>query len=784
LSKTLIIAEKPSVAKDIAVALGGFQKEKTWFEREDAVISSAIGHLVELDVPEAATGGRDLSSLPVVPDKFGLRVIERTKDQYALLDRLMRRKDITTVVNACDAGREGELIFRLIYEMSGCRKPTNRMWLQSMTPGAIRAGYANMRPGHEFNALADAARCRGEADWLIGINGSRGITKLREKETRTAEQMNAGRVQTPTLAILVFLEQTIRNFVPQDYWEVHGTFGAKAGNYDAKWFNPQAKEEGEEGSSFRILDQAKAASILSKCVGVVPTSVIDTSKPQSRAAPRLFDLTSLQREANKRFKYSAKKTLDIAQALYEKHKVTTYPRTDSTALPEDYVGKAAAVMKCFSGTGYAPLADKVIENQWLKPDKRIFDNAKISDHFAIIPNGQKPQNLDAHESKIYDLIVRRFLAAFFPPAIYEQTVRITVVSDESFKSTGKVLVTPGWLEVYGTDVDDDTKAPRLCVVDRGEVVKPINMSVKSLKTKPPARLTEATLLSAMESAGKFVDDDDLREAMKGKGLGTPATRASIIEGLLADQDNKGRAKEPYIRRDDNHLVPTGKGMGLIDFLVQNNIEVLTSPRMTGDWEQKLRLMEQGKYSRPSFMAEIGNMTSEILKVIKAKASTIVPSPEASLSTCCPLCAADLAASVRTIDCQAGCGFQLWLSIAEKQLTLEQANTLLRDRELPVMSGFYSKAKKKKFSAGLSLNDEGKVTFVFPKEGETTSEQGTKSGEPVECPTCHKAMRRLKGSKGHFWGCSGYSEGCRTTMDDRDGKAVPRPTSKPSVTTFL
>jgi DNA topoisomerase-3 len=784
MSKTLIIAEKPSVAKDIAVALGGFQREKTWFERDDVVITSAIGHLVELDVPEAAVSGRDLASLPVIPARFGLRVIDRTKDQFALVERLMRRKDVTLVVNACDAGREGELIFRLIYELAECRKPTQRMWLQSMTPGAIRAGYANMRPGSDFDALADAARCRGEADWLIGINGSRGITRLHEKEKRIAEQMTAGRVQTPTLAILVFLEQTILDFVPQDYWEVHASFGAVAGAYEAKWFNHKGQEAGEEGSAYRIADVAKAQAILSSCKGVAPSSVADTSKTQTKSPPRLFDLTTLQREANRRFKFSAKKTLDIAQALYEKHKVTTYPRTDSTALPEDYVGKAAAVMKLFDGTTYGPLAEKVVHNHWVKPDKRIFDNSKISDHFAIIPNGQRPQSLDASEAKIYDLIVRRFLAAFFPPAIYEQTVRITVVCDEHFKSTGRVLVSAGWLEVYGTDTDDDGKTPTLCSVDPSEVVNPLDMAIKALKTKAPARLTEATLLGAMESAGKLIDDDELREAMKGKGLGTPATRAAIIEGLLSDQDGQGRPKEPYVTRVDNHLVPTSKGMGLIDFLVQNKLDALTSPRMTGDWEQKLHLMEQGKYSRLSFMSEIATMTNDILSTIKAKAASIVPPPEASLTVTCPRCSASLVANLRTIDCEAQCGFQLWLTIADKKLSLPQAEALLRDGQLPVVDGFYSKAKKKSFSAGLALDQTGKVTFVFNSSNGAAGQQSAADKSVVQCPSCSKAMRRIKGGKGHFWGCSGYNTGCHTTLDDKDGKPVPKHNAKSSTSEFI
>ncbi|MBK4738920.1 DNA topoisomerase 3 [Noviherbaspirillum pedocola] len=829
MSKMLIVAEKPSVAKDIAAALGGFSKVENWLESDTAVVSCAVGHLVELFAPEAATTGRDLSSLPIIPARFAMKVLEPSKAQYLLLERLMARRDISSVVNACDAGREGELIFRLIYEKARCTKPMKRMWLQSMTADAIRDAYRTMKPGSAFDNLSDAAKCRSEADWVVGINGSRGISDLRGRQTHRRQIMAAGRVQTPTLAILVHQEQKIRNFVPQDYWEVHGTFGVQAGTYVAKWFNPNAKEEGEEGLVNRFTEKAKAEQVANKCRGVAPSSVTDTSKPVSKAAPRLFDLTSLQREANKKLKFSAKKTLDIAQALYEKHKATTYPRTDSTALPEDYVPTVAKTLNALAGTAYETHAKQVLANGWMNAGKRIYDNAKISDHFAIVPTGVKPASLTAEEAKIYDMIVRRFLAAFFPAAEYLHTTRITVVSGESFKSTGKVLTAQGWLAVYGVDIDDDGKTPSLCVYQPGEPVKNVEIVIKDLKTKPPTRFTEATLLSAMENAGKLVDDDDLRDAMKERGLGTPATRAATIEGLLSRVDGRGEPKEPYVDRKDNWLVPTPKGMDLIGFLDMNGIDALTSPRMTGEWEQKLRQMEAGQYARDAFMAEIGELTRHIIDAIRQKAP-----PSSMLAGCaCPKCGAGVVSGGPTYVCEANCGFALWREIAGRMFNDEEIAQLLADRQTPTLDGFLSK-KKTPFSAALKMNDEFKLEFVFLDDPQTAlrnsldasgnsvtcpacqslmrrikgkkgwfwactnreaeckktmndenghavaSNAGTTlpNGATVACPQCTKPMRRIKGQKSYFWGCTGYADGCRSTLEDKNGKPVPK-TSKPA-----
>jgi DNA topoisomerase-3 len=666
------------------------------------------------------------------------------------------------VVNACDAGREGELIFRLIYELAGSRKPTRRMWLQSMTPDAIRDAFRSMRPGDEFNSLSDAAKCRSEADWLIGINGTRGITRLRERQTQAFEMTPVGRVQTPTLAIIVWQERKIAAFVPQDFWEVHGTFGAQAGTYVGRWFDPAAPKpaEGEASTNGRFFDRAQADAIANKCRGVAPSSVKDESKVSTSAPPKLFDLTSLQREANKRFKFSAKKTLDIAQALYEKHKATSYPRTDSSALPEDYIEKAKEVLGTFDHTQYEVHARSVLANGWVKPDKRIFDNTKISDHFAIIPTGLQPSGLDADEAKIYDMVTRRFIAAFHPAAEYNLTTRITVVAGESFKSSGKVLVKAGWLVVYGQQLDDDAVSS-LCAVAPGEAVRPVAVDVKAMQTKPPVRFTEAALLSAMEGAGKLVDDDELRDAMKERGLGTPATRASIIEGLLHDRDGKGNPKEPYIRREgkEQHLVPTSKGMGLIEFLENNGIEFLTSPRMTGEWEQKLLLMEKGQYRRTSFMDEIAATTRGMIEAIRQRAGEIPAPARHPLGVGCPRCDGEVVAGAQAFECSKACGLKIRREICGRTLSEEEGARLFKDGGLKQLDGFTSPRTKRAFSAGLKLNAaESKADFVFdqqPGDGANSGGGGAASGAEfgVACPQCggalHDQGRVIACGTGHF-----------------------------------
>jgi len=725
MGKTLIVAEKPSVARDIATSLGGFSKNADGtLESASVVISSAIGHLLKLSLPEGVDKGWDLSVLPVIPPTFSLAPIPKTESQLKLLGRVLRRSDITSIVNACDAGREGELIFRYVYLALGCRLPMKRMWLQSMTPDAMRDSYRNMVDGREKDSLFHAAQCRSEADWLIGINTTRALTKLRDLQVSNDGIASAGRVQSPTLAIICDREWAIRNFVARDFWEVRGTFRLASGSYEGKWSDPFFKRnDGDDAQKAdRLFDHSKALEIEARCRGVNPSSVVDESKPTSSAPPKLFDLTGLQREANKKFGFSAKHTLDVAQALYETHKVLTYPRTNSTALPEDYIETVKKTLDALSGTPMADHAARVLTNNWVKPDKRIFDNSKISDHFAIIPNGSRPSGLSQDEAKIYDLVTRRFVAAFHPAAQYLQTKRTTTVGIDQFLATGSVLVSEGWLQVYGRDVNDaDTKS--LCKLITGEAAATEGIKVIGLKTSPPERYTEATLLGAMEGAGKLVEDEDLRDAMKESGLGTPATRAATIEDLLS-------VAKQYMYRDKKYLVPTQKGLDIIQLMRSNNIEILTSPQLTGEWEKKLLLMEQGKYTRAAFMQEVKETTKRIVEIIRQKAGTI-PQPDAiTIGVPCPKCSGTVADKGKTFACT-GCDFKVWREIAGRTLSQAEAESLLRDKVTAKLDGFVSKSRSK-FSARLKLAADGsKIEFDFDPVAPPVGERQAVG----KCPKC-------------------------------------------------
>jgi DNA topoisomerase-3 len=729
MGKTLIIAEKPSVARDLAAALGGFTKNADGALESDAVIiSSAVGHLLKLSLPEGVDKGWDLAVLPVIPPNFNLSPIPKTESQLKLLGRMLRRPNIDFVVNACDAGREGELIFRYIYLALGCRLPMKRMWLQSMTPDAMRDSFHNMMDGREKESLFHAAQCRSEADWLIGINTTRALTKLRDLQVSNDGVASAGRVQSPTLAIICDREWAILGFVPRDFWEVRGTFRLASGTYDGKWSDPFFKKiDGDDVKrADRLFDHSKALEIEARCRGINPSLVADESKPTSSSPPKLFDLTGLQREANKKFGFSAKNTLDIAQVLYERHKVLTYPRTASTALPEDYIETVKKTLSSLAGTPMGDHAARVLTNNWVKPDKRIFNNAKITDHFAIIPNGQRPSGLSPDEAKIYDLVTRRFVAAFHPAAQYLQTTRTTTVGIDQFMASGSVLVSEGWLQVYGRDVSEpDTKS--LCKLITGEPAATEGIKLVGLKTSPPERFTEATLLGAMESAGKLIDDEDLRDAMKESGLGTPATRAATIEELLS-------VDKQYLFRDKKYLVPSQKGLDIIKLMRTNNIEILTSPQLTGEWEKKLLLMEQGKYTRAAFMSEVKETTQRIVEIIRQKAGTI-PQPEAKpIDAPCPKCSGTVVDKGKTYACSA-CDFKIWREIAGRTLSQAEAESLLRDKVTAKLDGFLSKSKTK-FSTRLKLSAGfDKVEFDFEPVAPPAGERKAVGA----CPKCASAV---------------------------------------------
>jgi DNA topoisomerase-3 len=685
-------------------------------------------------------GKWSFAHLPVIPPHFTLAPIEKTESRLRLLIRLIKRKDVTGLINACDAGREGELIFNYIVQHTKANKPIKRLWLQSMTPQAIREGFASLRDGKELNGLADAAVCRSESDWLVGINGTRAMTAFNSK-SGGFHLTTVGRVQTPTLAIVVVREEKIRKFVPRDYWEVEGTFGAAAGEYKGRWIDEAfRKDDGNEHArAERLWDQTRAEAISAKCLGK-PGTAEEEAKPSSQLSPLLFDLTSLQREANGRFGFSARTTLQIAQALYERHKVLTYPRTDSRALPEDYLGTVTSTLGMFADEAvlkgadhvllhrYAPFAAKILKQEWVKPNKRIFNNAKISDHFAIIPTGLPPKHLTEAEQKIYDMVTKRFMAVFYPAAEYLVTTRITRVEGEAFKTEGRVLVNAGWLVIYGREAQEGEDAPQLPPVKPKEKVKSVDVVVLANQTKPPARFNEATLLSAMEGAGKLLEDEELREAMRSKGLGTPATRAQIIENLIA---------ETYLHREGRELIPTAKAFQLLIALRGLKIEELTSPELTGEWEYKLAQMERGRLSRDAFMREIGDMARHIVHQAKTYESDTVPGDFATLKTPCPKCRGVIKENYKKFQCQS-CDFALWKIVAGRQFETEEIETLLGERRVGPLQGFRNKMGRP-FAAIIRLNDQHEPEFDF---GQTRDEAA--SAEPVDfgeqealgdCPKC-------------------------------------------------
>ncbi len=805
MSKSLIITEKPSVAGDIARALGGFKKGKDYYESDKYLISWAVGHLFELAVPASMKDQDkwDMKKLPIMPEEFELAPVEKMGGRVNVLRKLIRDKTVSEIINACDAGREGELIFRYIIQYAGTKKPIKRLWLQSMTPEAIREGFARLRSDAEMQPLASAARSRNEADWLVGINATRAFT-LRLSGGRGSTVTSLGRVQTPTLAIIVEREQKIQDFKPRELFEVTGTFRAVKGEYVGRWFDEGFdKNESESERTSRLLQRLGlnlprpmerldpahgslweehrtaprlwhreiAEAIQAKCRGKQGVVELEEKKPSTQAPPQLYDLTALQREANSRFGFSAKRTLQIAQALYEKHKAITYPRTDSRALPEDYLPTVKATLAKIEN----PFAQNALRNNWVKPNKRIFNNAKVGDHFAIIPTGTVPRSLDNSEGAVFDLITKRFIAVFFPPAQYENTTRITRVEGEPFKTEGKILVDPGWLEVYGREGNTPpsraaqgasaaANAARnpdedLPPVTQGERVETLQIDIRPDQTRPPARYTEATILSAMEAAGKLVEDEELREAMKEKGLGTPATRAAIIETLISAH---------YLTRHGKELQPTAKAIQTIT-LLKNAVPELTSPELTGEWEFRLREIEHRKLSREAFMRDIRDLTREIV----SKAKHFHPDdhmPDTEPFGQCPKCGAPIIERFKSFTCtNEECDFTIWKTIAGRLLSRQEFETLIRDRQVGPLSGFRSK-KGRRFPAVLKLSDEFKAEFDFGPNGQQNG-----AAQPVDfsgqeplgkCPKCGGRIFEA----GMSYVCEN-SVGPRKSCDFRSGKVI-------------
>lgn len=787
MSKSLIIAEKPSVANDLArvlgkdPAIGRFEKREDYFENDRYVISSAVGHLVQQALPTTADGKNlpwKFDCLPVIPEEFALEPSEQKggKSRLAQLRKLMKRKDVTELINACDAGREGELIFRYIVQFCGVDKPVRRLWMQSMTDGSIREAFAHLRSDAEMRPLADAAYCRSESDWLVGINSTRAMTAFNSK-FGGFNKTPVGRVQTPTLALLAEREQEIGDFVSEDYFEVVGSFSVSAGTYLGRWFDPAFKksEDKPQARPERIWDRGLAEAIASRCEGRT-ASVEEKKKPVKQIAPQLYDLTSLQREANGRFGFSARRTLQLAQSLYERHKALTYPRTDSRYLPDDYVGTTLGTLEKIAAASGRTISDlpghaakALAERMVSGGNRRVFNGAKVSDHFAIIPTGQIPANLDEAEQKLYDMVARRFVAAFYPQAEFESTTRISTVGEDQFKTEGKVLVVPGWLAVYGKaatpaeaperegsdEEDDETKRGdrQIVPVRPGESADLRRLEILDKATRPPARYNESTLLSAMETAGKRVEDEDLRDAMSERGLGTPATRAAIIEGLILDK---------YVTREGRDLFVTTRGMRLVEQLHAMEIGLLTSPEMTGEWEYKLKQMEHGRLDRASFMHEIRGLTRTVVETARNYAQHAVEREWPEFPVPCPVCGApSLGQDDGRYKCKApGCKFSLAKVVASRPLSNEEATTLLTKRFVGPLTGFVNRFRMP-FDAAIELQEDKKnglkAAFVFEKTPEEEAEveairpenrlckcPACEGGEIYETPSSYICDRRAKG----------------------------------------
>ena len=696
----LIIAEKPSVGRDIAGALGRHRKENGALVGEGWTVTWALGHLAELAPPDAY--GEEykkwrLERLPILPERFKVRVNHKTRDQFDLVKGLMREPSVTEVVNACDAGREGELIFAYLYGLSGCKKRVLRLWISSLTREAIRDGFDALREGTAMKPLEDAARSRGEADWIVGMNATRAYSV---RFGGRGNVLSVGRVQTPTLKLLVDREKEIQDFEPEKFWTVHARFSREAHTYDGVWF---------KNKNNRLSEREAAERIAQKVSGGTGTVLKAQKKTATEKPPLLYDLTELQRNANARYGFTAERTLRAAQALYEERKLITYPRTSSRYLSRDMVG---GLKKRVEAAGALPelssFAEKLLREKKLPISKRIVDDSKVTDHHAIVPtNKESPGGLPPDETKVYDLVARRFLAVFFPAARFENTTVVTEVRKETFLSRGRVVLEAGWRALYpdGIGGRKEKEPPVLPPIEVGQEWDVARVGVKEGETKPPPRYSESALLGAMETAGKLVEDEELRQQMKDSGLGTPATRAATIERLI---------KVGYVEREKKILVPTEKGRSLIGLLGESP---LTSAELTARWEERLAKMEKGAERRPDFMADINDFTTKLVDGVRGMEGEKLVAPSRSREPlgACPKCGAAVVETKKAYGCsawkQTGCDFAIWKQVSGKRLSEGQARQLLTRRRTGQLKGFKSKAGKP-YAAALKLDGENKVRLDF------------------------------------------------------------------------
>jgi DNA topoisomerase III len=741
MQKTLLVAEKPSVGQDLARVLKGpFQKNEGWLEGPEHVITWAVGHLVQLAEPDEYDPKFKrwrMDDLPIVPEHFKLVVRdERSRKQMTVVTKQLGRDDVGVVVNACDAGREGELIFAYLYEKAQASKPVKRLWLSSMTNAAMKEALGALRPAEELAQLEQAARSRSEADWIVGMNATRAATiRLRSSFDGA---VSLGRVQTPTLAIIARREEEIRAFTPEPYWLVDASFAA-GGGADVDGAGDGEAERSYEGrfhagSKPRIATEAEAAAIVRACEGKTATITKLEKKEQRERAPMLYDLTTLQREANTRYGFSAKRTLAAAQRCYEQHKALTYPRTNSRYLTKDIVAEIKPTAELVGARSEYAKAAAYVAGLDLLPLGRVVNDAKVTDHHAIIPTRSEHdlEKMGSDDRRIYDMVARRFLAVFHPEAVFENTrVETTVPAGGNekdgryvFRTHGKLLLTPGWRGVYdeisadggkagaktdaeGRGEEDEGADQQLPKLEQGEQAKTRKIESARKETKPPRRYSDASLLGAMETAGKLVDDEELREAMKDSGIGTPATRAAIIERLI---------QVGYVERDGRSLVASEKGLNVIRLL---NEHALTSPGLTGEWEHRLGKIERGEDSREKFMGDIAGFAKETVKELDETLKG-VRIPRATLGPC-PVCGHEIVENRKGYSCWArddpGCGFVIWKSKAGKTLPIAVARELIKTgyTARPV-TGFRGRSGRS-FRAHLAMSqtEDGKWRVEFDEE---------------------------------------------------------------------
>ena len=699
MAKALVITEKPSVARDIAEALGGFTEHDGYWESDDYVVTFAVGHLFELLSPEEVDEKFKrwtLDVLPIIPERFEIKKKKGQSDRVRVIKKLVERDDVDRVVNACDAGREGELIFREVVKFLEVGKPIERLWLQSMTNRAIQDGFQSLIPGAEMEGLAQAAECRAYSDWLIGMNATRAITK-RLKSRKEKTSWSAGRVQTPTLALLVDKEFEVLAHVPEPFHKITATFEHAGSLYEGTWFDPEFKAgDDDQRKDDRIFDAERAKAIVAAVQGQAG-SAGETRKPSRESAPTLFDLTSLQREANRRFGWSARRTLGAAQRCYEGHKILTYPRTDSKCLPEDYRPTVDEILANLANPSdevmadYAAGAQRLIDNG-RENEKKIFNDAGVSDHFAVIPTGNAPtRELTGDDKRLFDLVMRRFLGAFHPPALWERVERTTEVAGERFRTRTRALMEPGWRSVLPVSEDEEQPQPLPALAPgeaeaSGIAVAPGEIVLDEQETKPPPRITEARLLSLMENAGKAIEDEDLAAALQEKGLGTPATRADVIENLIA---------KSYVVRVGKALRPTVKGIRLIDTLKRIHIDRLASADLTGQIEQDLKKVEHGERSADDFMAEMKQYACDIVDVAKTFEYGDLYSDVPSLGAC-PSCGKPVIEMAWFYRCEpdpetdrtdADCPMRFWKDTSGRYLDRDAVRALIKDGKTPILDGF-------------------------------------------------------------------------------------------------